>query len=173
MKAMVNDNKPSWDPTAQTGDRLPATHRTPDTDLPLGCHLVTPRRGFTHHGIYAGDGQVVHYAGLSRSFCRGPVQVVLFAQFAGGNGVWIERTPCARYSGAQAFQRALSRVGENRYRLISNNCEHFCAWCLDGESRSPQVERWLAWPRAMVHAMLTGFAQAHGAGSKISVPSCR
>lgn len=25
-------------------------------DLPLGCQLVTPRKGYTHHGIYAGGG---------------------------------------------------------------------------------------------------------------------
>ena len=28
---------------------------------PLGAHLVTRRVGFTHHGIYAGDGKVIHY----------------------------------------------------------------------------------------------------------------
>src|SRR5438034_9825989 len=127
MKSMVNDNKPSWDPTAQTGDRLPATRRTPDADLPLGCHLVTPRRGFTHHGIYAGDGQVVHYSGLSRSWRRGPVELVSLEVFADGRDVWIEPTPCARYAGVHAVARALSRLGEDRYRIATNNCEHFCA----------------------------------------------
>ena len=35
--------------------------------IPLGAHLVTPRCGYTHHGIHVGDGQVVHYMGLSSS----------------------------------------------------------------------------------------------------------
>lgn len=29
-------------------------------DLPLGAHLTTPRRGYVHHGIYAGSGRVIH-----------------------------------------------------------------------------------------------------------------
>jgi hypothetical protein len=29
-----------------------------------------------------------------------------------------------------------SRLGERRYRILTNNCEHFCEWCLNGASRS-------------------------------------
>jgi hypothetical protein len=43
--------------------------------------------------------------------------------------------------------RARSRLGEERYRTLSNNCEHFCTWCIHGENRSCQVEllraKWL------------------------------
>jgi Lecithin retinol acyltransferase len=38
-------------------------------------------------------------------------------------------------------RRARSRIGEDDYRLLTNNCEHFCNWCLCGVSRSAQVER--------------------------------
>ncbi len=31
------------------------------------------------------------------------------------------------------------RFGKNPYRLITNGCEHFCAWCLYGASRSEQA----------------------------------
>jgi hypothetical protein len=125
----------------------------------LGGWLVTPRRGYTHHGIYVGDGRVVHYAGLSQNWRRGPVRVVSLSEFSSGRDVWIHRTPTARYVGSLAAQRALSRVGEDRYRVMTNNCEHFCAWCLDGESRSRQVERWLEWPRSALRTMLAGLAQ--------------
>jgi hypothetical protein len=80
-------------------------------------------------------------------------------------------TPTARYTGMLAAQRALSRVGEDRYRVMTNNCEHFCAWCLDGESRSRQIERWLAWPRAAARATLAGLAQAFTAGPRWPVLS--
>jgi hypothetical protein len=123
------------------------------TELPVGCQLVTPRPGYTHHGIYAGSGMVVHYSGLSNSLCRGPIQLVSLESFAGGHDVWIEPTPRARYAGWHAVARALSRLGEDQYRLVTNNCEHFCAWCLDGEARSPQVERLVAWPRAAAYAL--------------------
>jgi hypothetical protein len=36
--------------------------------------------------------------------------------------------------------RARSRLGENRYDIFRNNCEHFCEWCLSGVSRSRQLE---------------------------------
>jgi hypothetical protein len=138
-----------------------------DAEPPLGSWLVTPRRGYAHHGIYAGNGQVVHYAGLSRSLRRGPVEVVPLADFCRGNGLWTKGTPSARYKGQAAVERARSRVGENRYSVMTNNCEHFCMWCLDGESRSPQIERWLAWPRSIAAAMLGGFTQIFGAGRRL------
>ena len=52
---------------------------------------VSPRRGYTHHGIYA--------------------------------------VRCARL-----------RLGENRYHLLTNNCEHFCEWFIRGEHRGHQVD---------------------------------
>jgi hypothetical protein len=36
-----------------------------DQEPPLGSHLVTPRRGYLHHGIYVGARKVVHYSGLA------------------------------------------------------------------------------------------------------------
>ncbi|CAM2184738.1 hypothetical protein PSAC2689_50416 [Paraburkholderia sacchari] len=113
-----------------------------DVDLTIGSHLVTKRLGYTHHGVYAGAGKVVHYTGLSRSLHRGPVQEVTLKAFAHGHPVWIRQCPSARFAGREAVRRAYSRLGENRYRLISNNCEHFCMWCLHGESRSEQIDVW-------------------------------
>jgi hypothetical protein len=126
----------------QAGTAMPCSRD--DSDLPLGCWLVTPRRGYSHHGIYIGQGQVVHYAGLAHRWRRGPVEVVTVSEFSGGRGLELRRTPASSCDGAQAARRALSRIGEDRYNILTNNCEHFCAWCVDGLSRSQQVERWLA-----------------------------
>jgi hypothetical protein len=41
-----------------------------------------------------------------------------------------------------AVQRALSRVGERRYSLTGNNCEHFATWCATGIAVSQQVIEW-------------------------------
>lgn len=30
--------------------------------------------------------------------------------------------------------RALSRLGEEKYHLITNNCEHFVRWCRSGSA---------------------------------------
>jgi hypothetical protein len=36
--------------------------------------------------------------------------------------------------------RAVSRLGERRFDLVLNNCEHFASWCKTGISESRQVE---------------------------------
>jgi hypothetical protein len=128
-------------------------------ELVVGSWLLARRRGYTHHGIYVGDGRVAHYAGLSRGWRRGPVEIVSLAQFSPEERLWVKSTPTARYVGQAAAQRALSRLGENEYRILTNNCEHFCAWCLDGESRSRQVEGWLEWPSSVRRLISARFAQ--------------
>ena len=37
------------------------------------------------------------------------------------------------------IMRAESRLGESRFDLMSNNCEHFVAWCKTGISSSDQI----------------------------------
>jgi len=125
-----------------------------DSAFPLGAHLVTRRFGYTHHGIYVGGGKVVHYAGLSRVTNRGPVEEVSLTAFAAGRCVSIKDESSARYSPETIAVRARSRLGENRYAMVTNNCEHFCAWCLHGQSRSEQIERILALPRAFAAALM-------------------
>ena len=123
-------------PSARPGWRALA-----DEEPPLGAHLMTPRWGYTHHGIYVGHGQVVHYAGLSRRLVRGPVERVSIAHFAAGRALFVATGAGARFEPDDIVRRACSRLGEDAYRLATNNCEHFCAWCRSGESRSEQVER--------------------------------
>jgi hypothetical protein len=112
-------------------------------NLPLGAHLVSPRLAYEHHGVYAGGGRVIHYAGFKGWLHIAPVEEVSLQEFAGGHAVRVALSPAARFAGEQAVARARSRLGENRYRLLSNNCEHFVEWCLDGASRSSQVDAFL------------------------------
>ncbi|AXF05841.1 lecithin retinol acyltransferase family protein [Paraburkholderia hospita] len=124
-----------------------------------GSHIVARRSAYDHHGIYVGNGRVVHYAGLCRSLHRGPVEETTIECFASGHEIAVMPNPMARYDGADAVRRARSRLGENRYRLLSNNCEHFCNWCLYGESRSEQVEACFAHPMLALRALTTLFFQ--------------
>jgi hypothetical protein len=55
-----------------------------DQEPPLGSHLVRPRRGYLHHGIYVGARKVVHHPGLAHGLRRGPVEEVPFPHFARG-----------------------------------------------------------------------------------------
>lgn len=112
--------------------------------LAPGTHLATSRTGYMHHGIYVGSGMVVHYAGLSRSFHSGPVEEVPLSRFSMGRAVQIIEYSESKYSHQEIVQRARSRLGENQYKVLRNNCEHFCNWCISGRSRSKQVESPLA-----------------------------
>ena len=109
-------------------------------DLPPGAHLVTRRRGYVHHGLYAGHGRVIHYAGFDRWFRGGRVEEVALDEFARGRGWQVRPWATPRFAGAAAVERARGRLGEDRYSLWSNNCEHFVEWCLSGTQRSAQVD---------------------------------
>ncbi len=131
----------------------------------IGAHVVTPRRAYTHHGIYVGDGYVVHYAGSFPWLRGGPIERVSLETFTQGRCLDVIVEPDAAYAAADIVRRAMSRVGEARYHLLTNNCEHFCEWCLRGEARSRQVERWVSAPRRLVVAM------AHGLAKLITAPT--
>jgi hypothetical protein len=109
-------------------------------DLPLGAHLTSPRRGYLHHGVYAGHGRVIHYGGFNRLFASRPVEEVSLEEFTLGRGLAVKAWIAPQFLGDEVVERARSRVGEDRYRLFSNNCEHFAEWCIGGRSRSRQVE---------------------------------
>ncbi|HEY6355422.1 MAG TPA: lecithin retinol acyltransferase family protein [Burkholderiaceae bacterium] len=149
----------------------PAVAREP---FAIGAHLVTPRRGYTHHGIYVGANRVVHYAGWSRAAltCR-PVEEVSLEEFAGGRGVQVRADSPARYAPADIAGRARSRLGEDRYRVASNNCEHFCHWCLSGESRSVQVDRLLGWVSSVTAAWGRFAGSAFGTSVRLRAHSAR
>jgi hypothetical protein len=112
----------------------------PGREPPLGAHLVTPRRGYTHHGIYVGRGRVVQYGGVFLGLRRGPVEEVALSQFARGRAIWLRLEDPRQFDRDEVVHRARARLGEDRYNVLTNNCEHFCEWCVRGEPRSYQVD---------------------------------
>lgn len=119
----------------------------------LGAHLVTPRFAYAHHGVYVGDGTVVHYGGFPCHWRRGPVEEISLKLFAQGHPVWVRPARPSGLPSAEIVRRARSRLGENRYRLFSNNCEHLSEWCVNDEHCSPQVERFLTQLRRVSRAL--------------------
>jgi hypothetical protein len=51
----------------------------------------------------------------------------------------IERFNGDHQKRANAVKRAMSRIGENAYNIVFNNCEHFKNWVLNGEGISKQA----------------------------------
>ena len=118
-------------------------------------HLQVPRRHglFNHHGIDLGDGTVAHYL-EGREILRSPV-----SEFSQGEVVSVMEHTNASPTGV-TLRRAMSRLGEQNYNLLFNNCEHFATWCKTGRHRSEQVEsvidRARQWSRQMPSALLSG-----------------
>lgn len=110
----------------------------------IGDHLVTPRYGniYTHHGVYIGNFTVLHYAGASGTGEDQSVQEVSLDTFSGGPdgpGFIVTHHNDIVFTGDEIVERAKSRVGENRYNFLFNNCEHFANWCIADQSESKQV----------------------------------
>lgn len=97
-----------------------------------GDHLVVSRGLYTHHGIYAGDNWVVH-----KDF--GPVRLESLAVFGDGHKIRLCPPQKGDFPAATILARAVSRLGEDRYDLLADNCEHFVRWCRSGKADSPQV----------------------------------
>ncbi len=106
----------------------------------IGDHLKSFRGLYTHHGIYIGDDNVIHYSGLSDGLQSGPVEEVSLNEFCSGNDYEIVTHDEREYSRAESVRRAQSRLGEDAYSLTGNNCEHFVNWCIDGDHTSDQVD---------------------------------
>jgi hypothetical protein len=136
--------------------------------LPIGAHLATPRLGFVHHGLYAGKGRVIHSPGFKSFLRRGRVEEVSLEEFSQGHAWRIRNWPRTKAEGLARLQRARATLGEGSYRFWSNNCEHFVEWCICGERRSRQIERFKTQLVGLI-AVVTGlgvaeFAAALGAG---------
>ena len=88
---------------------------------------------YEHHGIDCGDGTVIHYRKGSETIER-----TSFDIFSGGNKIYVCSYPTS-FTSDVVFRRAMSRLGEQEYNLLFNNCEHFATWCKTGVSESKQV----------------------------------
>ncbi|MCG3858848.1 lecithin retinol acyltransferase family protein [Psychrobacter sp. Ps2] len=107
--------------------------------LQAGDHLVTERLGYTHHGIYLGRNKVIHYSGLANGLRAGPVEVTSLNNFSQGKRTYVQSHQSRVFCHKQTIKRARSRLTEDKYNLLTNNCEHFINWCIYGKARSEQV----------------------------------
>lgn len=94
--------------------------------LNMGDHLITERLDglYTHHGIYIGNGEVIHHSGKI-------VETVSLYKFSKGAPFAVRD-----YKGDERLnesnvivKRARDKLDETYYSLPYNNCEHFAEWC--------------------------------------------
>ena len=91
---------------------------------------------YEHHGIDCGDGTVIHYykGGEVATIARTSLET-----FARGNPVYVKPRPVS-FVPDVVLERAESRLGEQQYNLLTNNCEHFASWCKTGKNTSQQLD---------------------------------
>ena len=75
-------------------------------ELLPGSRLIVRRRAYLHHGIYLGNGRVIHSAGWFLG-TRGLVEEVTLEQFTKGHRYCIGRMPPDRRAGEDIMWRAL------------------------------------------------------------------
>jgi len=121
--------------------------------------ILSINRGlYKHYGIYIGNSKVVHYAASDGDFgIDASVHKTSLKEFENGCKAQVVQLPSIEksiklFSPEETVCRALSRIGEKKYNLLFNNCEHFAFWCKTGITKSRQVENVLS---ALVLASMT------------------
>jgi len=90
---------------------------------------------YEHHGIDCGDGTIIHY---SKANNDPKIARTSYEAFSWGKSVFVKRHVTS-YVPDVVVARAESRLGEQQYNLLSNNCEHFATWCKTGRNESLQL----------------------------------
>jgi hypothetical protein len=117
--------------SSNDGTRTIAVSTT--TQLNVGDHIYVPRRGYTQHGLYIGDGTVAHYTWKSDGDATGRVELVKLSEFSEGEKINVRRyTAGRRFSEKMCVARALMRLNDKFSNVVLNDSEHFVTWCIKG-----------------------------------------
>lgn len=98
---------------------------------------------YEHHGIDCGDRTVIHYSKRGETPTIRRTDWVTFVGDSARPGQIHIKPYSTCYIPSTVVQRAESRLGEQQYNLVFNNCEHFATWCKTGVNRSAQIADWM------------------------------
>lgn len=101
--------------------------------LEIGDHIRVKRPYYYHHGVYVGDGMVIHFTGEKNDSVLEPEKVIVrktpIEFFA--NGEIVEKAKLSFLEKRHAkdaktrIQDAEKALGETGYDFLHNNCEDF------------------------------------------------
>jgi len=113
-----------------------------EEDLIRGDHIYVRRNGllYSHHGIYAGEGAVIHYKGADKEKRDPAVIITDIDNFLNG-GKLRRRNYKERLPYSESLRIAREHLSKKSYSLRMNNCEHFATYCATGKKKSLQVRR--------------------------------
>jgi len=109
-----------------------------EKDLNLGDHIYVRRLVYSHHGIYAGDGNVIHYTGEEKEKKDPLIRETDIEDFLKG-GKLRRRNYKKLLPPSETLSLAKKHLSKNSYSLALNNCEHFATCCATGKKKSRQL----------------------------------
>jgi hypothetical protein len=111
-----------------------------EKDLNQGDHIYVRRKGllYSHHGIYFGEGTVIHFKGAAREK-KDPVVIKTDIENFLNGGKLKRRDYKKSLPNAETLRIAKAHLSKKGYSLAFNNCEHFASYCATGKKRSVQV----------------------------------
>ena len=111
-----------------------------EKDLNQGDHIYVRRKGllYSHHGIYSGEGTVIHFKGAVREK-KDPIVIKTDLENFLNGGKLKRRNYKRRLPHAETLRIATDHLSKKGYSLAFNNCEHFASYCATGKKRSAQV----------------------------------
>lgn len=102
---------------------------------------------FYHYGIYIGNGDIIQYGTAGDAFTKSKeeirVLITTYKEFLNGKSIEVRvlslRDKIKRNSVKKTIELAKNRLGEAKYDLIYNNCEHFVNECVFNKHESTQI----------------------------------
>lgn len=67
------------------------------------------------------------------------IPFVMHSTCVSQTAVYVSRNPYKLFTAEETVNRARSRIGERKYSLMFNNCEHFVMWCKTGVKECNQT----------------------------------
>jgi hypothetical protein len=105
----------------------------------IGDKIAVKRFGYTHEGIYVGQG-AFHGRDVVHNDKGGGVVLTTFAEFSRGSPVYLSKRVTENYFQQQAIaNRAFSLIGR-KFDLFTFNCEHAANLAQRGRQESPQLQ---------------------------------
>lgn len=146
-----------------------ANQTTPNPGDIIGVSRLRFNIKYEHYGIYVGNNRIIHYSKLNKEDESSIIETDFEFFLKNSNLYFIfdcktaykkiksfhpksliirnefrDKAKLRLYSPSETMARAYSRLGETKYNLALNNCEHFAIWCKTGLAKSYQVQRFIS-----------------------------
>ena len=113
----------------------------------LGAHIRVQIQNIYHHGIYIGNDEVIQF-GLPIDMIRPKEEVRVLKssieEFLQGGflevRVYDRKERKLKNDDQKIIEIAKSKLGEDGYDIVHNNCEHFANFCVFNKKESQQVD---------------------------------